>query len=428
MTMTDTTNEIRPRGSIRAIALTLLIGLAGGGLVGWVLWHQPAVDDSAGEAAHADELPVGVVEVKAEAQKNAKIEVAPAKVSQLPVSLELTGTVAVDDAKLAHIRPLGRGVIEQVSVRLGERVKRGQALAIYDNVAVGELVGDYLAARAALRQNEAEREAKQKAVNRGRELIKIEAISAGALELLEAQFRSADASVAQTQAAVARVEEQLHRFGLTDEDLRALRPGDTASPHRDASHTIMRAPFDGIVTRFNVATGEVVEPDADLFTISDLSSVWVLADVYERDLSRIRAGVDAPVRVDAYPDRVFNGRVTNVSDVMDPETRTAKVRCVVANADGALKLDMFARITIPTVERKDGLSVPEAAIQQVDGKPIVFVRLSETRFERRAVETGLTAGGLVEIRSGIKAGEQVVGSGSFYLKSALLRERVGDAH
>ena len=427
MTMTDTTDEIRPRGSKRVLALTLLLGLTAGGLGGWMLWHRPP-QDPPGETTHADGLPAGVVEVKAEAQKNAHIEVAPAEVSQLPVSLEVTGTVAVDDAKVAHIRPLARGVIEQVSVRLGDRVKRGQALAIYDNVVMGELVGDYLAARAAQRQVEAEREAKQKAVNRGRELIKIEAISAGALELLEAEFRSADASVAQAQAAVARVEEQLHRFGLTDEDLRALRPGDSASPHRDASHTMLRAPFDGIVTHFNVANGEVVEPDRELFTISDLGSVWVLADVYERDLSRIRSNVDAPVRVDAYPDRVFSGRVTYVSDVMDPETRTAKVRCVVNNADGALKLDMFARIAIPTVERKDVLTVPEAAIQKVDGRPILFVRLTDTRFERRAVETGLTAGGLVEIRSGLKAGEQVVGSGSFYLKTALLRERVGDSH
>jgi len=428
MMMTVTTPDETPgRRSNGPLVLMLLAGLAGGGLGGWLLWHQPATDPPA-EAAHADELPAGVVEVKAEAQNNARIELAAAKVSQLPVSLEVTGTVAVDDAKVAHIRPLARGVVEQVSVRLGDRVKRGQALATYDNVVVGELVGDYLATRAALRQIEAQRDAKQKAVNRGRELIKLEAISLQALEVLEAEFRSAEASVSQAQAAVARVEEQLHRFGLTDDDLKALRPGDSASPHRDASHTVMRAPFDGIVTHFNIANGEVVEPDRELFTISDLSSVWVLADVYERDLSRIRSGVDAPVRVDAYPDRVFNGRVTYVSDVMDPETRTAKVRCVVNNADGALKLDMFARIGIPTVERKDVLTVPEAAIQQVDGRPILFVRLTETRFERRQVQVGLTAGGLVEIRSGLKAGEQVVGAGSFYLKTALLRERVGDAH
>ena len=425
--MTRMTDGSTSRFSARALVLTLAFGLGAGGLLSWAFLRRPSPDGPA-EARHANELPAGVVEITPEAQKNARIEVLPAAARTLPVSLEVTGTVAVDDAKVAHVRPLARGVVERVSVRLGDRVRKGDALATYDNVVVGELVGEYLSARAKLRQMEADRGAKEQALTRARELFKVEAISKQTLELREAEFHSAEAAVASEEAAVARVEEQLHRFGLTDQDLQALRPGDAASPHRDASHTVLRAPFDGIVTKFNVANGEVVEPERELFTISDLSSVWVLADVYERDLARVRADTDATVRVDTYPDRVFNGRVTYVSDLVDPETRSVKVRCVVNNADGALKLDMFARIVIPTVERKEVLSVPEAAIQKVDGRSIVFVRSSPTRFERRVVETGLTAQGLVEIRSGLKAGEEIVASGSFYLKTALLRERVGDSH
>ena len=425
--MTRMTDESTSRFSARALVLTLALGIAAGGLLSWAFLRRPATDGPA-ETEHADELPPGVVEVTAEAQKNARIEVFPAKAGMLPVSLEVTGTVAADDAKVAHVRPLARGVVERVSVRLGDRVRKGQALATYDNVVVGELVGEYLSARAKLRQMEADRGAKDQAITRARELFKVEAISKQTLELREAEFHSADAAVASEQAAVARVEEQLHRFGLTDADLRALRPGDAESPHRDASHTVLRAPFDGIVTHFDIANGEVVEPESELFTISDLSSVWVLADVYERDLARVRAGADATVRVDTYPDRTFSGRVTYVSDLVDPETRSVKVRCVVNNTDGALKLDMFAKIAIPTVERKEVLSVPEGAIQKVDGRSIVFVRTAATRFERRVVETGLTAQGLVEIGSGLKAGEEIVTSGSFYLKTALLRDRVGDAH
>ena len=425
--MTRLTDGSTSRFSARALVLMLALGLVAGGLIGWAFLHRPAAD-APPEAKHANELPAGAVEITADAQRNARIEVLPATARTLPVSLEVTGTVAVDDAKVAHVRPLARGVIERVSVRLGDRVRKGQALATYDNVVVGELVGEYLSARAKQRQTEADRGAKEQAVTRARELFKVEAISKQTLELREAEFHSAEAAVASEQAAVARVEEQLHRFGLSDEDLQALRPGDSPSPHRDASHTVLRAPFDGIVTKFNVANGEVVEPERELFTISDLSSVWVLADVYERDLARVRAGTDATVRVDAYPDQAFSGRVTYVSDLVDPETRSIKVRCVVNNADGSLKLDMFARIAIPTVEQQEVLTVPEAAIQKVDGRSIVFVRLSPTRFERRVVETGLAANGLVEIRSGLKAGEEIVASGSFYLKTALLRERVGDSH
>lgn len=422
------TTEPTPRFSARAIVLTLALGLAGGATVMWVLSRAPSSPAAEEPDEHAKDLPPGVVEVGAEAQKNAEIQVLAAAASVVPVNLELTGAVTVDDARVAHVRPLGRGVVEQVSVRLGDRVKRGQTLATYDNVTVGELVGEYLSGRAALRQGEADRDVKRQALARARELIKVEAISQAQLEVREAEYRSAEAAVVSAEAVLARAAQSLRRFGLSDETLQALNTSSSDNPHRGASHTVLRAPFDGIVTSFNVAVGEVLESDRELFAVSDLTSVWVQAEVYERDLARIRVGTEAIIRVDTYPDRVFKGRVTYISDVIDPETRTAKVRCVVANNDGALKLDMFAKVSIPTTEKKEALSVPEAAIQQIDGRPVVFVRQSETRFVRRSVDVGSTAGGLVEIRSGLKAGEDVVGSGSFYLKTALLRERVGDAH
>jgi len=228
--------------------------------------------------------------------------------------------------------------------------------------------------------------------------------------------------------AVSRVEEQLHRFGLSDADLRQLSPTGGTSPHRDASLAVLRAPFDGVVTKYDVAQGEVAEPERELFTVTDLSSVWVLADIYEKDITKVRAGTDAVVRVDAYPDRSFAGRVTYVADLIDPQTRSAKARVVVANPGTALKLDMFARVSIPTAEQREGLLVPLAAIQTVDNQPVVFVQQSANRFERRNVELGMTAGDLVEVRSGVQAGDTVVGAGSFYLKTALLRERIGDEH
>ena len=423
------TIEPTSRFSARTLVLTLVLGLGAGATVMWVLSRAPSSSAAEEpEEEHAKDLPPGVVEIPAEAQKNAGIQVLPASAGIVSVSLDLTGAVTVDDARVAHVRPLGRGVVEQVSVRLGDRVKRGQTLATYDNVTVGELVGEYLSGRASVRQAEADRDVKRQAVGRARELIKVEAISQAQLELRESEYRSAEAAVASAEASLARAAQSLRRFGLSDETLQALNTSSSDNPHRGVSHTVLRAPFDGIVTSFNVAVGEVVESDRELFAVSDLTSVWVQAEVYERDLARVRAGTDAVVRVDTYPDRLFTGRVTYVSDVIDPETRTAKVRCVVANTDGALKLDMFAKVSIPTTDKKEALSVPEAALQQIDGRPVVFVRQSETRFVRRPVEVGGSAGGLIEIRSGLKAGEDIVASGSFYLKTALLRERVGDAH
>jgi cobalt-zinc-cadmium efflux system membrane fusion protein len=154
----------------------------------------------------------------------------------------------------------------------------------------------------------------------------------------------------------------------------------------------------------------------------------VLADVYEKDIAKITTNGSVTVKVDAYPDRTFTGRITHVSDLIDPATRAAKVRCVVDNRDGALKLDMFAKITLGTVDERQAITVPADAVQQVDNQAVVFVRHSETRFERKNVQVGRRTGDLVEILSGLADGEMVVGKGSFYLKTALLRERIGDEH
>jgi len=408
---------------VAAIGLTAL--LTGG--AAW-LWLRPASDGPMVTAEHAGELPPGVVELPADAMRNAGLVVAEVTARRLPTTIDVTGRVTAEDARIAHIRPLARGLVERVWVSLGERVRQGQPLATYDNIQLGELVGDYLGARAVLLQAQADLEVKRRVVNRGRELIKLEAIAQQELDLREAELKTAEASVAREQAAVSRVEEQLHRFGLSDSDLTKLSPAGGESPHREASHAILRAPFDGVVTKYDIAQGEVVEPEQELFTVTDLSRVWVLADIYEKDITRVRVGAEAVVRVDAYPDRRFQGRVTYVTDLIDPQTRSAKARVVVENPDAALKLDMFARVSVPTAEAREALLVPVAAVQTIDNQPVVFVKRGDTRFERRAVELGATAGEFIEVRSGVKAGNPVVAAGSFHLKTALLRERIGDRH
>lgn len=424
--ITDT-NPKEPGITLRVLLVAVGVTAVLTGTVAWLLL-RPSTAGPAATEAHADDLAPGVVELTPDAQKNAVLGLRAVDVRPLPTTIDVTGTVTADDARVAHIRPLARGLVERVWVRLGERVTKGQPLATYDNIQLGELVGDYLGARAVLRQAEAELDVKRRVVERGRALITLEAIAQQTLDLREAELKTAEAAVARDQAAVSRVEEQLHRFGLSDTDLRQLSPTDGRSPHRDASHAVLRAPFDGVVTKYDVAQGEVAEPGRELFTVTDLASVWVLADVYEKDITKVKAGTDAVVRVDAYPDQTFAGRVTYVADIIDPQTRTAKARVVVANPGAALKLDMFARVAIPTAEQREGLLVPLAAVQTIDNQSVVFVQQSAKRFVRRDVELGLTAGDLVEIRSGVQAGDTVVGAGSFYLKTALLRERIGDEH
>jgi cobalt-zinc-cadmium efflux system membrane fusion protein len=151
-----------------------------------------------------------------------------------------------------------------------------------------------------------------------------------------------------------------------------------------------------------------------------------MADVYEKDLSHIRTGKAVRVRVASYPGKVFEGRITYVADVIDPKSRTAKVRCLVQNNSGLLKLEMFATVEIPVDQTSPVLAVPDSSIQQIEGQSVVFVRNSETGFQKREVRTGIESQGYTEIRSGIKPGESVVSQGSFVLKTAFLRHLIGE--
>jgi cobalt-zinc-cadmium efflux system membrane fusion protein len=408
---------------VAVIAAVAVLALRGGG--------QPA----AGESSAKDALPAGVVELTAEAQRTGGVETATVAKQHLPTALSVTGTVAPVESRVAHVRPLSRGVVERVSVTLGQRVQRNQPLITFDSIELGERIGEFLAQAAALRQAEADLAVRQRVFERAQALIKIEAVSQQELELRRAEFQNAQAAVVSQRAQLAGIEERLHRFGLSEADVRELessgpttdasKNGAGASGHRTASHNVLRAPFDGVITTYDVAPGELVDPQEDLLTVTDLSQVWVLADVYERDIAKLRTGRDVQISMDAYPDRTFTGRLTYVSDVIDPKTRTAKVRCVVDNPDGALKLDMFARIRIPSGDARQALTVPAAAVQQIDGQPVVFVRRSPTRFERRNVQTGTTAGELVEITSGLEPDEVIASAGTLSLKTALLRERIG---
>jgi len=163
-----------------------------------------------------------------------------------------------------------------------------------------------------------------------------------------------------------------------------------------------------------------------LLAITDMSSLWVLADVFEKDLSHVQTGKAVQVRVASYPGKVFHGKITYVADTIEPKTRTAKVRCVVENSSGLLKLEMFATVEIPVDRTNSVLAVPDSAIQQIEGKQVVFVRNSEKEFQKHEVQTGLASGGYTEIRSGLKAGDQVATQGSFVVKTAFLRNLIGE--
>jgi membrane fusion protein, heavy metal efflux system len=414
---------------IARLVVTLVIGLVLGAFfysmyVGTGPSPQPSAAPADTKSSKPETSP-DVVQISPESQKEVGIAVESTAFRNLRDTLSATGIVSEDPGRVAHIRPLARGLIEKAYVRLGDRVSAGDPLVEYDNIELGLAIGEYLSAQAELQRSLTDLEVKKTILERGKEMLKVGAIARTAYDLRDAEYKDAEAKTAGARATVDKIEEQIHRFGWTDQDLAdlAARRGKGHS----ISHSILKAPFSGIITNYHASIGEVVEPSTELLSITDMSSLWVLADVFEKDLSHVRAGKAVQVRVASYPGRAFQGRITYVADTIEPKTRTAKVRCVVENNGGLLKLEMFAAVEIPVDRTSSILSVPDSSIQQIDGKPVVFVRNSEKEFQRREIQTGIASGGYTEIRSGLKAGDLVASQGSFVVKTAFLRNLIGES-
>jgi cobalt-zinc-cadmium efflux system membrane fusion protein len=337
--------------------------------------------------------------------------------------IKATGVVSPDETRVAHIYPLAQGIAEKPYVRLGDHVQAGQPLLLYDNIELGETVGEHLSLHGEVDKEKAQLQVARKSVERANTLIAVEAISPRDFELRKAEELQAEAGVQSKEAELARSEEKLHRFGLTEDQVQRLRV--SGEGHRTASHNTLHAPFAGIITKYDVSQGESVARDKELFTLVDTSSVWVLGDIYEKDLGRVPGRGDCLVTVSSYPDERFHGQITYLSDFLDPNSRTAKLRCVVPNKDGRLKLEMFADVFIPTTSGAAAAVVPGAALQDIEGKPVVFVQRDATHFEKREVTLGERGEQETQILSGVRPGEKVVTAGSFYLKSAVMREQIG---
>lgn len=344
------------------------------------------------------------------AQKHVGLVVAPAAVVQLSEYFRATGTVQPIDNRIGEVAPLARGRVLEVRAKVGDRVRAGQALAVFDNLEAVELGAQEQSARADLTRLNAQLTPAARQSERSRRLADIGAGAEKDYEFSKAEEQGVRANIQSQQAVLNGLQQRLRRFGASS----------------NGASTVLKAPFAGVITKAAASPGDIVEPGKEMFTVADLSKVWVQAEVYEKDLGRIRLGQNAAIRVDTYPDESFAGRVAYISDVLDPQTRTAKVRCEVPNNDMRLKTEMFANIELPTKFSKQALAVPSTALQDVEGKNVVFVQHGPTKFESRQVEKGVTINGQTEIVSGLSAGEQVVTQGAFHLKSILAGGDLGE--
>ena len=371
---------------------------------------QNKESESTAESAEKSNL----VEMSVSAQQHIGMQVAPAALTQLNEYLRATGTVQPVDSRIGVVGPLARGRIMEVRAKVGDRVGVGQTLVIFDNIEAGELITQEQSARADLERLKAQLIPAAREVERSRRLADIGAGAEKDFESSKAEMEGIEANIRSQESLIEGISQRLHRFGVSD------------SNPRGTFLTPLKAPFTGVITKAQASPGDTVDAGREVFTVADLTQVWVQAEVYEKDLGRIRVGQSAFITVDTYPDHPFEGKVSYIGDALDPQTRTTRVRCEVSNHDLRLKTDMFANIELPTKFSKQAIAVPSAALQVVEGKSVVFIRHSQTQFEKREVEKGVTVKQQTEIVRGLKQGEPVVTQGAFHLKSILAGGELGE--
>lgn len=328
-----------------------------------------------------------------------------------------TGKILVSEDRLASIGPVHEGRLVHLYAGQGSVVKRGQKLADLESPDIDEAEADYLKALAeyenARRTSEAEIKLAQSTYDRTRMLYE-KTITAGknlqsAERDLDVAKASAASSVASTNAALAAARRHLLILGLKQGDIDAL------ATRKDFTAVFsLTSPIDGTVVERNATIGATVGTDANLFKIINLASVWIDANVFEKDLERIKLGQEVKVTVTAFPEATFTGRVILVSSVVDPDTRTIKVRTEVPNPGGRLKPDMFANVQIIVDMNHSAISIPQSAVLDDGGQKAVFVA-GPNGYEKRVVSVGIQSNDRIEISNGLKAGDKVVVKGNYLL-------------
>lgn len=347
----------------------------------------------------------GVLHITSAELARTVIEVTPVARGQLLVPREFPATVQANENELAEVTTLIRGRVVKVHVDVGQDVKKDALLAMLHSTDLGVAEGAYLKSAAKLY------EAKL-AYERARDLYEQKVVSQAELQRREATMKTA-------QAEAREAQNRLELLGVPREEVERLDREDTIKA--DVS---LRAPFDGRVIMRNITRGEVVEMEQKLFTVADLSDVWVVGNVPEKDVQFIRKDQKVDVIVSAYPHAIIPGTITYIGDVLDPSTRTMRLRVTVLNPGRLLKPEMFATVRVYAAETPNALTVPLEAVQNGPNGKMVFVQRGTNDFEVRTVKVGSEQGEVVTVLEGVSAGEQVVTKGSFVLKSEMERHKI----
>lgn len=367
------------------------------------------------EASHVPATDTNVLTLAPEATRYAHLQFGDVTEEQIAVRLEMPGRVAINDDQTVRIGSLFSGRMIDVLVKPGDRVGHGQPLARMHTHEVHEAQAEFEKAQATLKQRKTQAEFTKSLLERAERLYRAQAASRNEVERARVEYQAAIEEVAHAEAELQRAMGHRELLGLPD-DLKYDQL------------VVIKAVAAGVVMKREVTAGSSVSPGDNLFVISNLSSVWVIAQAPEKNLYSLRIGVPVEISVSAYPNTTFTGKVMRIGDTLNAETRTVEVRCLVQNGALRLKPEMYAKVALDVSGTRPALMISQAAVQESDGKTIVFVARGSDQFERRVVTTGIRQGEMLEITSGLSAGERVVTAGSFQLKSEFSKGKIADDH
>jgi cobalt-zinc-cadmium efflux system membrane fusion protein len=336
-----------------------------------------------------------------QAEQPELFKTAKAETRALPTQVTASGTVSPDVNRTIHVTSLGAGRVVELKAKLGDAVRRGQTLIVISSPDLAGAFSDYEKAKA-------DEALSRKALDRAQTLYDKGAIATKDLEV---------AQDAEDKAKVD-VETSEHRVRLMGAD-----------PAHPSPLIELRAPVAGTIVEQNVAGSEGIKSldnTPNLFTIANLSEVWVVCDVFENDLGDVHLGDAAEIRMNAFPDRIFKGKVADISRVLDPSTRSAKVRIVLGNAEGVLRSGMFAAATFRSRKMTDRVVVPATSIMRLHDKDWVFRKEGDKSFRKIEIKAdGLAPDGMQEIREGVNAGDEVV-TNALEFSTEVAEKRSGD--
>ncbi len=364
--------------------------------------REESAQDKSGEGGET------LIRLTPEHIRVAGIKVAAVEEKEFFQEIKAAGEVVLNADRTAHVGPRIPGRIVKISAFLGDKVKAGQSLLIIDSVELGHTKAEFHKAwaRMELMKRNYEREKRLFESRITSERVMLEARTA--YEEARIQFET--------------TRETLLIFGVPSEQIDRMR-----ASHEGEGTTLLQvpAPFAGIIVEKHATNGEVIDPSDILYKISDLSTVWVETHIYEKDLRFIRKGSPATLTVSAYPDEVFKGSITYISDLLDEATRTVKLRVEVANPERKLRSGMFADVSVHSFHSEDRVrkpAVPAVALQNSGEDWIVYVTEDGLSFKERKVRIGERQNDYVAVFSGLKPGERVATEGSFFIKSEAGKE------